>query len=117
MAELQWGLFEADLNPEKGSEQAGTRPVLVVSRESIHRAIPVVAVCPLTSLKPGRRVYPTETPIPKGIAGLSLDSLVMAHQVRTVAKERLGTRLGTLTDQRVRAAVKKTLALFLELDQ
>lgn len=93
MAELQWALYQADLNPIRGSEQGGLRPVLVVSREAINRALPVVGVCPLTSLKPGRKLYPTEVLIQSGEAGLTMDSLVLAHQIRTIAKERLKRRL------------------------
>lgn len=116
MAELQWGVFQADLNPVRGSEQAGTRPVLVVSRESIHRSISVVGICPLTSLKPGRKIYSTEVLLPRGCAGLSLDSLVLGHQVRTVSKQRLSHRLGTLIDPALREDVKRCLALFLGID-
>ena len=117
MPELQWRIFQANLDLVRGSEQAGSRPVLVVSRESIHRSLPVVGICPLTSLKPGRKVYPTEIFLPAGQAGLTLDSLVMAHQVRTVAKERLGKALGLLSDQSLRRTVREALRLFLAFDQ
>lgn len=116
MAELQWGVFKADLNPVRGSEQSGARPVLVVSRESINRTLPVVGVCPLTSRKAGRRAYPSEVVIPRGEAGLELESLVLAHQIRTISKERLKKRLGALDDEMLRASVRKALALFLDLD-
>ena len=89
----------------------GTRPVLVVSRESIHRALPLVGVCPLTSRKPGRRIYATEVLIPAGHAGLSLESVVLAHQVRTIAKERLSGRLGRLEDDSLKLAIRQALAL------
>lgn len=116
MSELRWGIFQADLNPIKGSEQGGKRPVLVVSRESINRSIPVVGVCPVTSLKPGRRIYATEVLLPQGSGGLTSDSLVMAHQIRTVSKERLGTRLGTLNDAHLKNCIRESLRLFLELE-
>ena len=116
MTELQWGLFHADLNPIRGSEQGGRRPVLVISRELINRSIPVVGICPLTSLKPGRRVYATEVSLPKGTGGLAADSLVMAHQIRTIAKERLGARIGTLHEKELQNSVRESLRLFLELD-
>ncbi len=112
---LQWGLFSANLNPIQGSEQAGTRPVLVVSRESIHAHLQVVTVLPLTSLKPGRRIYSTEVLLPEGMAGLRADSLAMAHQVRTLSKGRLGSRLGDLTGIELRQKVKHALSLYLDL--
>lgn len=116
MADLQWGIYRADLNPVRGSEQAGTRPVLVVSRESLNRSLTVVVVCPLTSLKAGRRIYSTEVLIAGGIAGTACDSLVMTHQFRTIAKERLGTKLGHLDDPVLRKAVGSALLLYLDLD-
>ena len=54
----KWGIFIADLNPVQGSEQKGTRPVIVVSDEDFNRLMPVVTILPITSLKEGRRVYP-----------------------------------------------------------
>jgi len=41
----QWHIFLASLNPAKGSEQAGRRPVLVVSRESINQMMDSIALC------------------------------------------------------------------------
>jgi mRNA interferase MazF len=116
MADLQWGVFFADLSPVIGSEQSGKGPVLVVSRESIHRVLPVVGICPVTSRKPGRKIYPTEILIEAGLAGLKVDSLVLGHQFRTVAKERLGSRLGLLDSHPLRVQVRHALMLFLDLD-
>lgn len=106
----------AFLDPVQGSEQAGTRPVLVVSRESINQALPVWAVLPMTTLKAGRRVYPTEVLVPAGTAGLPHDSLVLAHQVRTVARSRLVRHCGSLETPELRARVAGAMRLFLDLD-
>ncbi|MGH9339941.1 MAG: type II toxin-antitoxin system PemK/MazF family toxin [Acidobacteriota bacterium] len=43
-----------------GSEQAGTRPVLVISDQDFNQLMPVITVLPLTSRKPGRKIYPNE---------------------------------------------------------
>ena len=88
------GIFLADLNPVIGSEQRGKRPVLVVSDEVFNSVMPVVTILPLTSLKKGRRIYPNEVLLPKGIGGLSTDSIILAHQIRTISKQRLGKLLG-----------------------
>lgn len=116
MTRFQWGIYRANLNPIRGSEQGGTRPVLVVSGEAINLALPIVGICPLTSLKPGRRIYSTEVLIPAGEGGLSLDSLVMTHQIRTLAKERLANRLGSLESDALKEAVKVALGIFLDLE-
>ncbi len=112
----QWSVYVADLDPVRGSQQAGQRPVLVVSREVINRRLPIVAVLPLTTAKAGRRVYSTEVLLPAGVGGLAADAIVMAHQVRALSARRLGARLGELADADLRQAVRQALALYLELE-
>ncbi len=112
----QWGLYVANLDPIEGSEQAGRRPVLVVARQSILRSLPVATILPLTSRKPGRRIYSTEVLLPQGTAGLSVDSLAMGHQVRTLAVSRFETQIGTLEDAALRAAIRAALRTWLDLD-
>jgi mRNA interferase MazF len=112
---IQWGLYRVALDPVVGSEQAGTRPVLVVSRESVNRVLPIVAVVPLTSRKPGRRVYSTEVLLPAGAAGQPDESIAMAHQVRTISSSRLRQRLGHLDSAELRAEVRAALTLYLDL--
>lgn len=113
---LQWGVFVARLDPAVGSEQAGRRPVLVVSREPVNAALPVVTVVPLTARKPGRRLYPNEALLPAGAAGLHRDSIAMAHQVCSLSRLRLGERLGTVEDATQRKAVREALRVQLDLD-
>lgn len=88
-------IFAARLNPTEGSQQAGTRPVLIVSNDSFNTVMPVVTVIPITTLSPGRRVYASEVVIAKGEAGLRADSLALCHQIRTIAISRLGRRIGS----------------------
>jgi mRNA interferase MazF len=90
--------------------------VLVVSREAINRSLPVVAVLPLTTCKPGRKVYSSEVLIPAGAAGQPVDSVVLGHQVRTISRRRLGERYGQLTDPSLREGVRNALKVFLDLD-
>ena len=115
MPRLQWAVVEADLNPARGSEQRGVRPVLVVSNEAFNQAITNVTVLPLTSTR--RQLYPAEVLLPSGVAGQPLDSIVMAHQVRTIAKLRLGRLFGTLDDLILRHAVQQALREHFDLDQ
>jgi len=64
----QWHVFLASLDPIQGSEQAGRRPVLVVSRERLNQILPVVNVVPLTARKsPSRVIYPNEVFLPAGV--------------------------------------------------
>jgi mRNA interferase MazF len=95
----QWHVFVAVLDPTRGSEQAGRRPVLVVSREQINQLLSVVNVIPLTSRKSQARViYPNEMLLPAGTAGLRMDSIALCYQIRTLDKSRLEQDLGELKD-------------------
>ena len=114
MTQFQWGIFRANLDPVVGSEQRGSRPVLVVSNEDYNQAISNVTVLPLTSTK--RRLYPSEVTFPQGIAGLSQDSIVMAHQIRTISRQRLGIFIGHLEDESLREQVRKAIREHLDLD-
>jgi len=114
MAIFQWGVFEAVLDPVKGAEQKGTRPVLVISNEEFNQAMPNVTVLPLTSTK--RRLYPSETLLPDGIAGQHLESIVMAHQVRTISKQRLGKLYGYLNDMELRHEVQTAIKEHLDIE-
>jgi len=51
----KWRIFIANLNPVKGSEQRGNRPVLVISDEDFNQVMPVITILPITSLKQGRK--------------------------------------------------------------
>jgi mRNA interferase MazF len=95
----QWHVFVAVLDPIRGSEQAGRRPVLVVSREQINQLLSVVNVIPLTSRKSeARTVYPNEVLLPAGTAGLRVDSIALCYQIRTLDKSRLEQDLGEVND-------------------
>ena len=114
MPRLQWSVVEADLDPARGSEQRGTRPVLIVSNEDFNDAVRNVTVLPLTSTRRG--LYPSEVWIPAGAGGQPLDSIVMAHQVRTISRQRLGRALGSLDDYAFRQAIQQAIREHFDLD-
>ena len=113
MIVYQWAVLQANLDPAMGTEQQGTRPVLIVSNEDYNQTIPNVTVLPLTSTP--RRLYPSEVLLAEGKAGQPLKSIIMAHQIRTISKRRLGKLLGYLDDPQIRhevcGAIKEHLAL------
>ncbi len=115
MVSYQWGIFWADLNPSKGSEQTGRRPVLVVSAEEVNQALPVVSVLSLTSAKTGRKVYPTETFLEVSVTGLPRDSIAMSHQIRAISKERLGEKCGSIEDEAVKERIRAATRTYLDL--
>lgn len=111
----KWGIFIADLNPVIGSEQRGTRPVLVISDEDFNRVMPVVTVLPITSLKEGRKIYPNEALLKKEPEGLPQDSIILAHQIRTISKQRLKNSLGFINDHDTQDAINNALRVHLNL--
>ena len=66
-------VYVARLDPVEGSEQGGTRPVIIVTRDAINRNSQAVVVVPCTSHRPGRHIYPSQALLaaPEGGPGLA----------------------------------------------
>lgn len=112
----QWHIFIASLDPTQGSEQAGVRPVLVVSREQINQLLPVVNVIPITSRKNTERlIYPNEVLLPAGTAGLKVASIALCYQIRTLDKNRLQGAIGIINDANLRQKISTALQFQLEI--
>ena len=111
----RWSVWLANLDPITGSEQGGKRPVLVVSDDAMNSLLPVVNVLPITSRKPGRRIYPNEVFLPTGTASLVADSLVLCYQIRTLDKQRLSRQLGILNDAAFQDEVIEALCFQLDI--
>ncbi|MDW7675244.1 MAG: type II toxin-antitoxin system PemK/MazF family toxin [Bacillota bacterium] len=111
----QWNIFWADLHPIKGSEQAGTRPVLVISEEAVNQALPIVTVVCLTSFKQGRKIYPIELLLEPEASKLPQASILMAHQIRSISKERLGEKCGSIDNETYKEKIKEIIKLYLDL--
>ena len=106
-------VYDAALDPTRGSEQAGYRPVVVVSRDVINEASNVVIVVPCTTYRDGRRIYPSQVLVEAPEGGFDADSLVLGKQVRAVSKGRLRSRRGSLTSA---SLSKLDRALLIALD-
>jgi mRNA interferase MazF len=102
MSVLQGSIWLANLDPVIGSEQGRTRPGLVISDSSVNEILSVVNVIPITSRKENRRVYPNEAFLPATIGGLSLESIALCYQIRTVDKRRLTRMFGVIEDQNIK---------------
>lgn len=114
--QLQWSVFRIEPGAQVGSGGATQPPVLVVSRESANEALPVVTVLPLAGLKKGRRIYPNETCLPSAMTALDHPTVLMAHQIRTIPKSRLSTRLGSVDDPGLRSAIREAVRVQLDLE-
>ena len=112
---LRWAVVIVDLDPVQGHEQAGERRALVVSYEPFHRS-GLATVCPISAARTEPR-FPGDVPIPAGEAGQTRDAVIVVSQVRTVSLRRVrGAPVGTVTDRRIRASVRRALAHHLGLD-
>ena len=91
-------IYWLDFNPSRGSEQAGRRPAVVISQDSFNSRMPVVAVAAITSkIKPAMRITVI---LPAG-KPLALESQILAFQVMTADRTRLGGYLGCLDKQQI----------------
>jgi mRNA interferase MazF len=93
----------ADLNPATGHEQAGQRPVLVLSHDVFNERSGTVIAVALTSQEP-RAGYPLTLELTT--AKLPKRSWAKTSQVRTLSTERLGRRLGRASDEEVARVVE-----------
>lgn len=101
-----------DLNPTRGHEQAGRRPVLVVSEDLFNRGpAGLVIVLPMTSTL---RNVPSHVPIDPPEGGVKHPSAVLCEAVRSVSVERLIVRWGA-AGRRTMAAVEDRLRILLRL--
>jgi mRNA interferase MazF len=108
-------VYLADLNPSRGSEQAGIRPVIVVQRDNLERFTPTVVVVPLTSNMRRTQVAGTVV-IPAGEGGLAQDSVALCYQIVVIDRQRLQRQLKTLSPSYL-SALKEALKYTFELDE
>jgi mRNA interferase MazF len=97
--EIRW----ADLNPTRGREQAGLRPVLVLSQDVFNERSGTVIAVALTS-QPQRAGFPLTLEL-EG-TGLPKRSWIKISQIRTLAVERLGKRMGRASAEQVARVVE-----------
>jgi len=107
-------VFDARLNPTEGSEQAGVRPVVIVSRNAINDNSSVVVVVPLTKAANIKRNYPNNVTIANGAGGLTFESVLLGGQVRAISTSRLLRQRGTLSAE-IMQQVDRALRITLDL--
>ncbi|NLA73748.1 MAG: type II toxin-antitoxin system PemK/MazF family toxin [Clostridiales bacterium] len=88
-------IYYADLSPVIGSEQGGIRPVLIVQNDVGNKYSPTVIAAAITSQR-FKTNLPTHISVNADNCGLSKNSIVLLEQVRTLDKQRLKERKGTL---------------------
>jgi len=106
-------IYLADLDPVRGHEQAGTRPVLIIQNDIGNQYSSTTIVAAITSWIDKKRL-PTHVEVSAEESGLPRDSVILLEQIRTLDKERLIEKMGELLSQRMKEvnwALHKSLDL------
>jgi len=104
-------VYLADLNPVRGHEQGGTRPVLVIQNDIGNEYSSTTIVAAITSRTKSH--MPIHVKVAAGESRLAKDSIVLLEQIRTLDKERLMRKLGGLAQEKMQEV---DLALHKSLD-
>lgn len=107
-------IYFAELNPVQGSEQGGTRPVLVIQNDVGNTYSPTTIVLAITSQLNKARL-PTHVAVAAAESGLSRDSVILAEQVRTIDKSRLRQKVAHLDDRTMRR-IESAMAVSMGLE-
>lgn len=97
--EIRW----ADLEPTRGNEQAGLRPVLVLSEDVFNDRSGTVIAVALTSQEP-RAGFPLT--LESSASGLPKKSWIKISQIRTLSTERIGRRLARASDSEMNRVIE-----------
>ena len=90
----------ASLDPVQGSEQAGTRPVIIFQENTLSKFTTTVITIPVSgNLR--RATLPTCIQISSGEGGLNKDSVALCHQIRVLDKTRLIKKIGQLQPETI----------------
>ena len=105
-------IYLANLNPYKGSEQGGKRPVIIIQNNVGNHYGPTVIVTAVTSRFFKKRALPTHVPLDN--EELEKNSLALLEQIRTIDKSRLIRKIGRVPEEKMKeigAAIHVSLDL------
>ncbi len=100
----QGEIWYTDLNPVKGSEQAGFRPVTILSGNLLNRYLKKVIIAPLTSKIKNYNGDPILLPSTEN--GLAKESELMVFHIRSISKERLKKKLGVIKNEELQNGIE-----------
>ena len=93
-------IYIADLEPTKGHEQKGIRPIVVISGNTMNNHLGICIACPISSKI---KNYPQRIRINKSKKnGLNKDSEIIPAQIRSISKTRLKKKLGKITNEELK---------------
>ena len=108
-------IYFANLDPVVGSEQGGTRPVIVIQNDTGNRYSPTLIVATVTTKIRKKERMPTHLLI-KSNPAFREASVVQLEQIRTIDKSRIDDYLGKVTSAEM-AAIEKSLSISLAMEQ
>jgi len=102
----QGEIWYASLDPIRGSEQGGYRPMVILSGNLLNEFLPIVICCPLTTkIKNYKGNIVLE---PDEMNNLSESSEILTFHIRSISKERLQKKIGIISKEQI-ALLKKYL--------
>lgn len=106
-------IYFVNLDPVVGSEQGGTRPVLIIQNNVGNKFSSTTIIAAAITSKTAKSSLPTHITL-KNVAGLDRDSLLLLEQVKTIDRSRIKGYIGTLDDKTMEN-VNKALCISLGL--
>ena len=100
----QGEIWYANLNPSKGSEEAGFRPVVIMSGNLLNQYMNIVIIAPLTTKIKHYKGNPILQP--SATNGLKDTSEMLVFHIRSISKDRLVRKLGVIDDNELDRANK-----------
>ena len=100
----QGEIWNCNLNPSRGSEKSGFRPVVIVSGNLLNSHLPIVIVMPLTTKIKNYKGNPVLKPSKSN--GLKTPSEMLVFHIRSIAKDRLIEKLGIVREDELSLAAR-----------
>ena len=102
----QGDIFWANLNPTKGHEQAGRRPVIILQNDILNQNLNTVMIAPTTTNLEAKNRLITYF-LPATATGLMQGSVALLYQARTLDKKRLQEKITTLSPAQIQKIKEK----------
>lgn len=106
----QGDIWYADLEPVKGSEQSGKRPVVIISGPTMNAALQIIIACPLTGVI--KNIKGCVVIQKNQINNLKKDSEILVLQIRTISKNRLSKKIGSISKDQLQL-IKEGINIYL----
>ena len=100
----QGEIWNANLNPTKGSEQAGFRRVVIISGNLLNQHLNVLIVVPLTTKIKNYKGNPVLSP--SKLNGLKAESEMLVFHIRSLSRDRLVNKLGSIDAKELERSIK-----------